>query len=263
MKFHEKLVKLRKEKGLSQEDLAYQLHTSRQAVSKWESGQGYPDTEKLLMLGNVFEVSMDYLLKDQDEQPSGAMNGYYVSKEVAYEFLFSEKKLNLLIAIGSCLLFMSGIPYTLIQDNQDLKIIVMAIFIAFGVAFFIGASLKEVGKFKILKREPLLFDNTFLKELNIEYHHLSRKYMVLAFIGAFLIFVGATPIVIIVREFMSIKEFSSWHSMCFLMIGIGFLCFIVAVSSIETYQMLVKNNEYTNRFSVKLMNRIHRFIEKL
>lgn len=53
MAFSEKLVKLRKEKGLSQEALAEQLNTTRQAVSKWENGQGYPETEKLLMMGNI------------------------------------------------------------------------------------------------------------------------------------------------------------------------------------------------------------------
>ena len=48
MNFGETLFKLRKEKGLSQEALADQLGTTRQAVSKWENNQGYPETEKIL-----------------------------------------------------------------------------------------------------------------------------------------------------------------------------------------------------------------------
>ena len=63
MTFGEKLFKLRKENGLSQEALAEKLNTSRQAISKWENGQGFPETEKLLLIGNIFEVSIDYLLK--------------------------------------------------------------------------------------------------------------------------------------------------------------------------------------------------------
>ena len=55
MKLGEKIVKLRKEKGLSQEALAEQIGTTRQAVSKWENDQGFPETEKLLQLSNVFE----------------------------------------------------------------------------------------------------------------------------------------------------------------------------------------------------------------
>ncbi|HOL12748.1 MAG TPA: helix-turn-helix transcriptional regulator, partial [Bacillota bacterium] len=63
MDFSEKLRTLRKQHGLSQEELAHRLGVSRQAVSKWENGQGFPDTDKLLVLSNMFAVSLDYLLK--------------------------------------------------------------------------------------------------------------------------------------------------------------------------------------------------------
>lgn len=86
MTFGEKLFKLRKEKGLSQEALAEKVNTTRQAISKWENGQGFPETEKLLMLGNIFEVSIDYLLKDTVVQESTREKGYYVSKEMAEGF---------------------------------------------------------------------------------------------------------------------------------------------------------------------------------
>ena len=49
MTFGEKLYKLRKGKGLSQEALAEQLNTTRQAISKWENNQGFPETDKLLI----------------------------------------------------------------------------------------------------------------------------------------------------------------------------------------------------------------------
>jgi len=68
MEFHDKLRKLRKEQGMSQEELAQQLNVSRQAVSKWESGQGFPETDKLLVIGNIFAVSMDYLFKRQSQR---------------------------------------------------------------------------------------------------------------------------------------------------------------------------------------------------
>lgn len=68
MTFGEKLFKLRKDKGFSQEALAEQLNTTRQAISKWENNQVYPETDKLLMLSNIFEVSVDSLLKENAEQ---------------------------------------------------------------------------------------------------------------------------------------------------------------------------------------------------
>ncbi len=64
MNFSEKLIKLRKEKGLSQEELGYKINVSRQAVSKWESNQSKPEIEKLKEISNFFNVSIDYLLND-------------------------------------------------------------------------------------------------------------------------------------------------------------------------------------------------------
>lgn len=64
MTLGEKLSKLRRENNYTQEQLAEMLGVSRQAVSKWESGMTYPETEKLLKLGELYGCSMDYLLKD-------------------------------------------------------------------------------------------------------------------------------------------------------------------------------------------------------
>ena len=66
----EKLYKLRKNSGLSQEQLAEQLNVSRQAISKWESGTAVPESEKLITISNYFGVSVDYLLKDDEEDKS-------------------------------------------------------------------------------------------------------------------------------------------------------------------------------------------------
>ena len=64
MTFGEKLQFLRKQSGLSQEQLAERLAVSRQAISKWELGSSLPDTENVIQLGRLFQVSLDYLLDD-------------------------------------------------------------------------------------------------------------------------------------------------------------------------------------------------------
>lgn len=64
-----RLQQLRKQRGLSQEELAGQLGVSRQAVSKWESAQAQPELEKLLALSDFFQVSCDYLLKGKEAAP--------------------------------------------------------------------------------------------------------------------------------------------------------------------------------------------------
>lgn len=65
MKFSEKLQKLRKENNMSQEDLADKLDVSRQSVSKWESGQTYPEMDKLLTMCKIFGVTLDDLTNDE------------------------------------------------------------------------------------------------------------------------------------------------------------------------------------------------------
>lgn len=62
MSFAENLQSIRKEKLLSQEELAEKIGVSRQAISKWEQGSGYPETEKLLILSKELNVSLDYLM---------------------------------------------------------------------------------------------------------------------------------------------------------------------------------------------------------
>ena len=66
MSIKEQLIHLRNINGLSQEDLAEKLNVTRQSVSKWEVGETMPDTDKLIKISEIFNVSTDYLLKGID-----------------------------------------------------------------------------------------------------------------------------------------------------------------------------------------------------
>lgn len=66
MKFHEKLQELRKRKGLTQEELAEALYVSRTAISKWESGRGYPNIDSLKAIAKFFSVTIDALLSGEE-----------------------------------------------------------------------------------------------------------------------------------------------------------------------------------------------------
>ena len=65
MNFSKRLKEIRSEKNLSQEDLAEMLNVSRQAVSKWEQGDGFPEMEKMLTLSKELKVSLDYLVDNE------------------------------------------------------------------------------------------------------------------------------------------------------------------------------------------------------
>ena len=66
MEFNEKLQELRKRKGLTQEELAERLYVSRTAISKWESGRGFPNIESLKAISKTFCVSLDELLSGEE-----------------------------------------------------------------------------------------------------------------------------------------------------------------------------------------------------
>ena len=66
MEFHEKLQHRRKQKELTQEELAEHLHVSRTAISKWESGRGFPNIESLKAIAKFFEVTLDELLSGEE-----------------------------------------------------------------------------------------------------------------------------------------------------------------------------------------------------
>lgn len=72
MEFNNRLYQLRKQKGLSQEELASRLNVSRQTVSKWEVGDSTPDMEKLIAMSDLFGVSLDNLVMGKEEAQTPA-----------------------------------------------------------------------------------------------------------------------------------------------------------------------------------------------
>ncbi|HIS39799.1 MAG TPA: helix-turn-helix transcriptional regulator [Candidatus Aphodovivens avistercoris] len=74
MNFNDRLADLRRKKGLSQEQLGYELGVSRQTVSKWELGQSYPDFQRLVLLSDYYEMSLDELVRGVDVGDVRALN---------------------------------------------------------------------------------------------------------------------------------------------------------------------------------------------
>ena len=67
MKLGERIAEKRKEMGMTQIELAEQMHVTRQTISRWEAGTVYPDVEKVSELASILHVSCDYLLTDMDD----------------------------------------------------------------------------------------------------------------------------------------------------------------------------------------------------
>lgn len=110
MTLSEKIMNLRKKNGWSQEELAERLDISRQSVSKWESGESVPTLEKLIRISEIFEVSTDYLLKDDFKEEkfdrnkssiymnkieeSSYINNRNISSDIAIDRIIGEEKAN-------------------------------------------------------------------------------------------------------------------------------------------------------------------------
>lgn len=260
MNFGEKLFKLRKERGLSQEALAEKVGTSRQAISKWENNQGYPETEKLLILSNILEVSTDFLLKEESSVNNNDERGYYVNRELAQGYLRYSKKVNQ--HIGLCFMFwaLAGVPYTVFPAETHWRIIGIALCIVLGIITIIPCLFMEVDKYKILEQEPLIFDYNFLKELSDEYRHVKRRCKMIAIPCTFLFVIGLLILGITMRDVLAWTEY---HSLVFLGIAIGILGFVLSIGMMEAYELLIKNEQYCQRTWFKLKRKIRNKIENI
>ncbi len=83
MEFGNKLKKLRMDEGMSQEDLSRELSVSRQAVYKWESNRGYPDIDNLIRISDIFNVTIDELIRNDKDMKDKIS----IDEEQAFESL--------------------------------------------------------------------------------------------------------------------------------------------------------------------------------
>lgn len=249
MEFGEKLFKLRKEKGFSQETLAEKLNTSRQAISKWENGQGFPETEKLLMIGNVFEVSIDYLLKDSVENNEKKEEGYYVSREMAEGFLLSTQKTARHIALGFGLFTLAFEPYFILGKNSVLGILLTIVIATFGIVSFATLGFDH-GQYTVLKKEALLFDSNYFKELAGRYENFKRRHSVKMVIGVSLLAIGFLAFAL--EQKLEMEVLVAYYPIFVALIAVGLYISLRIITVLSAYQLLVKNDEHTSRFAFKL-----------
>lgn len=138
MKFGENLQKIRKLKNLSQEDLALELEVSRQAVSKWESGTGFPEAEKLIAISEILNCSLDDLLKGKIEEKRQESNIRTKYDDLMNRFSKSISIGVMLILMGVTLfLAISGLEIKAVENSSTLGLAVMLLFVTIAVPIFV------------------------------------------------------------------------------------------------------------------------------
>ncbi|MCO4797852.1 MAG: helix-turn-helix transcriptional regulator [Colwelliaceae bacterium] len=157
----DKIIKLRKQLGWSQEELAEKMNVSRQSVSKWESANSIPDLNKVIILAEIFDVSTDFLLKD-DIEVSGSTNEskepgiIQINLEQALQYVDSKMEVSSLITKGVMLCVCSVIPLffflALAETNKmnltgnlaaAIGVVGVLIMVSIGVSFFIRTNQYE------------------------------------------------------------------------------------------------------------------------
>ena len=145
MNLQDKIIKLRKSHALSQEELAERLGVSRQAVSKWESGQSLPDIDKIILISDFFGVTTDYLLKNGEnefiESPTEVVNNVSedleepsVSAEEIKKAIKEKYREAKLIAMAVCFFILSPLALISLLSLADAAIIKEPIALAIGLS---------------------------------------------------------------------------------------------------------------------------------
>lgn len=177
MSFAENLLFLRKQKDITQEQLAEQLEVSRQSVSKWESGQSYPEMEKLLQICSMFHCSMDTLMQgDIRKTFSEDIYGYDRQKNQFSKWISA--------GIGLILLGISVMMFlTSAGMNEEYAAVVFftLLIIAVMVMVVMGLQMEQFSK-----KHPVIEDFYTEEEKEQAY----RKFTVRIAIGVGLILVG-------------------------------------------------------------------------
>lgn len=134
MTIYEKLVKLRKSKGWSQEDLAEKLNVSRQAISRWENGTALPDAENLRQLSLLFGVTADYLLNDNYESDDDLPP----VKNVEATLDNTVKKNQKLLLIAAIAFIVAAVAFLIMAiDQLNIMLVILAVVDAALSGFFI------------------------------------------------------------------------------------------------------------------------------
>ena len=269
----EKIIKLRKQKGWSQEDLALQMGVSRQSVSKWESMSSLPDLDKIIKLSNLFGVSTDYLLKDDMEEEPGyepdvvASNNLETTKteetfvEVTleeatrYMNLVEKSSKKIAGAVAACILspvfliLFSGFAETgIIGINEDIAggigVAVLLIMIACAVFIFVSLGI-QLDKYEYLEKENLNLQYGIAGIVEAKKEAYEVKYKTSIAIGVSLCILSVVPLLIAAGFNFQDQVYVSLVAVLLIFIACGVFLFVNVGMVHSCYEKLLEEGEYT------------------
>lgn len=256
----DKIIHLRKRNGWTQEELAEKLNVSRQAVSKWEGAQSIPDMDKILQMSRLFEVSVDYLLKEELTESDYVEDTSSSIKKITVEFANAflndtvvhakQVALSVMIFILSpvvliTLSLFSNHSLHRLTENQSsmIGVMILIVMVVIGVGILIATSSK-MARYDFLEEE--VFDIQFGVEgltLDAKARYKDTHTKGLIF-GVSLLILSVIPVLL-----SSVFDFFSIAGVPTLLIMVGVGVYILVRVSIRwsSYEKLLQEGEYNPR----------------
>lgn len=249
MSLSENLQNLRKIKNMSQEELAEKLNVSRQAVSKWESGNGYPETEKIISICEIFDCSMDQLVK-------GKISDDIKSEKNNYDLIMTKAAKGISLGVGLILLGVSimltilGFASNTQAEEQYTLIGVIAILI--GVVFAVPLFITHGTKIENFKKKNPKIANIYSED---EIEEGNSKYTKYLAIGISIILLG----VVIMMLLLGLKTFKTESTLpvatLMYLVTIGVSIIVYSGKMKEKFDIEKYNNENTEEYK-KVENKV-------
>ena len=255
----EKLTRLRKKNGWSQEELADRMEVSRQSVSKWESAQTIPNLEKLLQLAELFGVTTDYLLKDEME------NEEFTQEEVSAVRKLSLSDANLYLeqrwqASGRiafavflcilspiCLLLLGAMTEPPVSLSENLAggvgLTVLFLLVAAAVAIFLSCGFRNA-PFEFLETEPFETEYGVTGMVRERQSAYRSSYVRSNLLGVILCVLS--PVLLLIGAFTG-EDLIVIILLCAMLvvIGIGVLFLVTAGVRWASFQKLLQQGEFS------------------
>lgn len=259
----DKIIKLRKQLGWSQEQLAEMLNVSRQSVSKWEGGLSIPDLDKIIKMSSLFGVSTDYLLKDEVEeiQPAttekGEADGLVISMEEAAKFMEIKEKLSSKTAVAVAMFILCPVPLILLGALSEgvkmgitedmaggLGLAILLVMVAIGVVITILNEM-QLSKYEYIGKEEFTLEYGVkgIVERKMEDYAQSHRTSIAG--GVALCITAVVPMMLAVA--LSVSDFVMACMVCVLLTLIAIATYLIVRSSNinDSYLRLLQLEDFT------------------
>jgi len=266
----EKIVRLRKQVGWSQEDLAEKLDVSRQSVSKWESANSIPDLNKIILLAGLFGVSTDYLLKD-DIEPTDPINNNHletntvqVSLEQAITYVKCKIDMAKLVAKGILLCIGSPIPLLALialakggQVDLDIRLAVAAgialilMLVAIGISFFVRTNQYESDT-STIDEDTYELAYGVKGAINEKLGTSRPQYNLKLTIGIALFIFSAAPLLVSSMLYSSSSVVLMTLIMTIAMVALGLFIIIPVSAEYEAYRKILQDSQSNSAKSQRI-----------